>query len=85
MTDQACAMCGAVVPRSTMYLSDRGDICPVCHAKDEAADRAELHSNEIEYHDYSGGDGAAGWAIWIAVLLGINLLSAIFDWGFWLY
>lgn len=32
-----------------------------------------------------GGNRAAGWLIWIGILVGVNVLSAVFDWGFWLY
>lgn len=35
-----------------------------------------------------GGDessGISGWLIWILILGGINLLSYIFDWPFWIY
>ncbi|MCB0510082.1 MAG: hypothetical protein H6579_04795 [Chitinophagales bacterium] len=31
------------------------------------------------------GSGIKGWIVWIALLVGINVLSAIFDWGFWVY
>lgn len=29
--------------------------------------------------------GGYGWAIWILVLIVVNLLSWIFDWPFWIY
>ena len=29
--------------------------------------------------------GGFGWAIWIVVLIVVNLLSWIFDWPFWIY
>lgn len=29
--------------------------------------------------------GGMGWLAWIGVLLFINLLSYLFNWGFWLY
>jgi len=33
----------------------------------------------------SKGSGGLGWLIWIGALLVINLLSYLFNWGFWLY
>jgi len=33
----------------------------------------------------NGGSSGFGWIIWILLLLGINLLSWIFDWSFWIY
>jgi len=32
-----------------------------------------------------GRGGGGGWAIWIALLLGINFLSWVFDWPYWIY
>ncbi len=32
-----------------------------------------------------GGGEGMGWLIWIGALLVINLLSYVFNWGFWLY
>lgn len=29
--------------------------------------------------------GGMGWLVWIAILIGVNVLSAIFDWPFWIY
>ena len=31
------------------------------------------------------GGGVGGWVIWLAVLIGVNVLSYLFNWGFWLY
>ena len=31
------------------------------------------------------GNGAQGWLIWIGILVGINVLSYLFNWGFWIY
>lgn len=31
------------------------------------------------------GSGVKGWIVWIALIIGVNVLSAIFDWGFWVY
>jgi hypothetical protein len=33
----------------------------------------------------SGGKGAMGWVVFIAIILVVNLLSYIFDWPFWIY
>ena len=33
----------------------------------------------------SGGSESMGWLVWIGALVGINFLSWLFDWGFWLY
>ena len=33
----------------------------------------------------SQGNGAPGWLIWIGILVGINVLSYLFNWGFWIY
>lgn len=35
-------------------------------------------------HDDDGG-GIPGWLIWIGLLIGINVLSYLFDWPFWVY
>ncbi len=32
-----------------------------------------------------GGSEAKGWLIWIGAIVGINLLSWVFNWGFWIY
>jgi hypothetical protein len=32
-----------------------------------------------------GGGEATGWLIWIGAICGINLLSYLFGWGFWIY
>ena len=31
------------------------------------------------------GRGAAGWLVFIGILVLVNVLSYVFDWGFWLY
>lgn len=36
------------------------------------------------HHGGGGGEGM-GWLIWIGAIVGINVLSAVFDWGFWIY
>lgn len=32
-----------------------------------------------------GGGEGMGWLLWIGGILGINLLSYLFNWGFWIY
>ena len=39
---------------------------------------------EASVADDDGG-GGFGWLIWIALLGGVNLLSWMFDWPFWIY
>ncbi len=51
--------------------------------------------SEIEYelsqaqaqasHHSSGGGEGMGWLLWIGGILLINLLSYLFNWGFWIY
>ncbi len=36
-------------------------------------------------HNGSGNSSIPGWAIWLLILVGINVLSASFDWPFWVY
>ena len=31
------------------------------------------------------GGGAMKWVFWLGLLGGVNLLSYIFDWSFWIY
>ncbi|MEO8498035.1 MAG: hypothetical protein ABI614_23465 [Planctomycetota bacterium] len=31
------------------------------------------------------GGGGMGWLIWIGVIILINVLSQVFNWGFWIY
>lgn len=38
-----------------------------------------------EVGDDDEGGGFPSWIIYILLLLGINLLSYIFDWSFWIY
>jgi hypothetical protein len=35
--------------------------------------------------DGDSGGGIPGWLIWIALLIGINVCSYLFDWPFWIY
>lgn len=31
------------------------------------------------------GGGAAGWLVFIGIIVLVNVLSYVFGWGFWLY
>ncbi len=31
------------------------------------------------------GRGAIGWLVFIGILVGVNILSYVFDWPFWIY
>lgn len=55
-------------------------------------DEANEYVTEIEYHlaearsrQGSGGGEGMGWLLWIGGILLINLLSYLFNWGFWIY
>lgn len=40
------------------------------------------------YNNDSGSGGSSrgmGWLIWIGIIIGVNVLSYVFHWGFWLY
>jgi len=51
-------------------------------ASDQLVGEVEQHLSQAE----SKGEGSGmGWLIWIGLLLLINLLSYLFNWGFWLY
>ncbi len=60
----------------------------------EAADAVVKNMNEVIQNkssarssesESSGGSGAYRFLIWIGILILVNILSAVFDWGFWLY
>ena len=38
-----------------------------------------------EEEEESGGGGIPRWAIYIGILVGVNVLSYVFDWSFWIY
>lgn len=44
-----------------------------------------LHYAEEQPIAESSGGGFPGWLVWVLLLVGVNVLSAVFDWGFWLY
>ncbi len=41
--------------------------------------------NQTGAQQGGGGSSIPGWLIWILILVGINILSAIFEWDFWIY
>ena len=48
--------------------------------------RAQMHEEEeYEYEENDGGDGCSGWLAWIGILILVNVLSQIFDWGWFFY
>ncbi len=77
-----CARCGAATSEAQLYLSANGEVCPSCHAQEEQIDRASMDDDPVHY---DGGSEGGGWLIWIGLLIGFNVLSALFDWGWWLY
>jgi hypothetical protein len=57
--------------------------------EDEAHGFVESIQHQLiaQQHAQSGGGGGEGmgWLVWIGVILLVNGLSYLFDWGFWLY
>jgi len=48
----------------------------------------KYEEEEYEYEeddDDDDGDGCSGWLVWIGMLILINVLSQIFDWGWFFY
>jgi hypothetical protein len=56
-------------------------------------DQAHAFVGSIHQQMYENAPSAAGgqegesggWLLWIGGILGINFLSWLFDWGFWIY
>ena len=44
-----------------------------------------IHQHLLAAQTGSGKSESMGWLIWIGAILGINFLSWIFNWGFWIY
>ncbi len=46
-----------------------------------------IQDQMMQAQSASGGGGgeASGWLLWIGGICGINLLSYLFGWGFWIY
>ncbi len=53
----------------------------VFNVANSLAESSASHSGAMAGHS----DGMSSWAIWIGVLVVVNILSATFDWPFWLY
>lgn len=51
----------------------------------ESAGAVVKNLNDYLAGKNDGDGGAMGWLVWIGILIGINLLSYIFDWPFWIY
>lgn len=43
--------------------------------------------NSYRFNSYSddSDSGCGGWAIWLGLIIIINILSAVFDWNFWVW
>ena len=53
-------------------------------------DQANNFVGSIQQHLFDqqktgGGSESKGWLVWICAILGINFLSWVFNWGFWIY
>ena len=46
---------------------------------------ALLETQERPHAGSRGGGGGMSWLIWIGLLIGINVLSYLFNWPFWIY
>ena len=42
-------------------------------------------NTSYQYGEQESDSGGMGWLIWILILVGVNVCSAIFDWPFWIY
>ena len=59
-------------------------------AADEFVNRIALHlasasANRPAARSSDEGGSGMGWLVWIGVILLINFLSFVFNWGFWIY
>jgi hypothetical protein len=46
---------------------------------------ASIHQQIYENANAGQEKESGGWLLWIGGILGINFLSWLFDWGFWIY
>lgn len=55
--------------------------------EEEVADQFIKTANSTNAENLQEDDdsGVGGWVIWIGIILGINFLSYLFDWPFWIY
>lgn len=44
-----------------------------------------VSDREMSRSGGGGGRSGLGWLIWLGVIVGVNVLSWAFNWGFWLY
>lgn len=55
-------------------------------SEDEANGFVASIQQQLEgQHAQHQGDGGGGWLIWIGIILGINLASYLFGWGFFIW
>ena len=63
-------------------LDEEGAKKVVSNLNDAIRERGTSHSHS---HAQSDGGGFPGWLIWIIILIGFNVLSYMFDWGWIIY
>jgi predicted acetyltransferase len=44
-----------------------------------------MRMSEAAAAQEESGGGGGGWLLWIGIIIGINVLSYIFNWPFWIY
>jgi hypothetical protein len=44
-----------------------------------------IHQHMFEEQCSGRGSESKGWLVWIGAIVGINFLSWLFNWGFWIY
>ncbi len=52
---------------------------------EQLVDFVEHSQSQVSHAQPSGGGEGMGWLIWIGIIIGINVLSHIFNWGFVIY
>ncbi|MEM8666275.1 MAG: hypothetical protein AAGG48_02080 [Planctomycetota bacterium] len=45
----------------------------------------QMHEEQRPQRTAAQRSESMGWLVWIGAIVGINLLSWLFDWGFWIY
>ena len=71
-----CDLCGEEVLEDDLLHSSEGLVCSSCQAQ------VEQHYEE---HAENTSSGVPRWFYFIGILILANVLSAVFDWGFWIY
>ena len=51
----------------------------------EVVGRIAMQMSEAGAAQKESGGGGGGWLLWIAIIIGINVLSYLFNWSFWIY